>query len=564
MGTVVLHAARRRPYAFPALLAAACAVATWLTANAEDLPIRDPDGIGGPPLVRLSVILGVFIGLDVLPRALYRGRLHPVASYQAMRDVVRERWSLRRVGLVLVGLFSFYVTYVAYRNFKGFLPFLRPERHDAGLMTLDRDIFGGHDPATLLHDLLGTGIANQFLSVVYVLYLAFVPISLAAALVWFGRDTRHGLWYSSALCLNWVLGAASYYLIPSMGPAFVAPQLFSDLAPTASSALQHSLWVERLTVLFGPAGERAGDVVQSVAAFASLHVSVVLTAALIASWLGAARWLRGVLWTYFWLVVVATIYLGWHYVIDDVAGAIIGYLSAFIGAVATGHTVPRPLILRWIGRRRDSGSGDGPDGGAVATGAATASATATPSALNVPNVLSCVRILIAPVVAVIMLRHPDGSVWAAALFAAGGVTDVVDGHLARTRGLITSVGKLLDPAADKLLVIAALASLVAVDRLALWVVGVIAAREVLVTLLRAHAVRRGVVIAAGNAGKAKMAMQVVMVLALMAVSDPGAGWVQGLVAATVTLTVLSGVGYLRSYQRGRSETAVQPRVGIST
>jgi CDP-diacylglycerol--glycerol-3-phosphate 3-phosphatidyltransferase len=151
-------------------------------------------------------------------------------------------------------------------------------------------------------------------------------------------------------------------------------------------------------------------------------------------------------------------------------------------------------------------------------------------------------------------------VLAAALFAAGGITDIVDGHLARTRGLITSVGKLLDPTADKLLVIAALVSLVAVDRLAVWVVAVIAAREVLVTLLRGHAVRRGVVIAAGPAGKAKMALQVAMVLALMAVGNPDAAWVQGLVGATVTLTVVSGFGYLRSYLRGRGDAVVAARV----
>jgi CDP-diacylglycerol--glycerol-3-phosphate 3-phosphatidyltransferase len=403
---------------------------------------------------------------------------------------------------------------------------------------LDRDLFAGHDPATLLHDLLGTGIANQVLSLVYVVYLAFVPISLAAALVWFGRDTRHGLWYATALSLNWVLGAVSYYLLPSLGPAFVAPELFSDLAPTASSALQHSLWVQRLAVLFGPAGAQANDVVQSIAAFASLHVSVVFTAALIASWLKASRLLRVALWTYLALVMVATIYLGWHYVIDDVAGLVIGWLAAALGAVATGHAVPWP-------RRRQPGP--------------PAVAPAAPAqVLNVPNVLSSLRILLAPAVAAVVLAHPEGSVLAAALFAAGATTDAVDGHLARTRGLITAVGKLLDPLADKLLVMAALASLVAVDRLALWVVGVIAAREILVTLLRAHAARRGVVIAAGMAGKVKMCLQVAMVLALMAVGDPSAAWVQTLVGATVVLTVVSGAGYVRGALRAGRTAAVAP------
>jgi phosphatidylglycerophosphate synthase len=84
-----------------------------------------------------------------------------------------------------------------------------------------------------------------------------------------------------------------------------------------------------------------------------------------------------------------------------------------------------------------------------------------------------------------------------------------------------------------------------------------------VTLLRAHAVRRGVVIAAGTAGKAKMLLQVAMVLALMAVADPQAMWVQALVAATVALTVVSGVGYLRSYSRARTDGVAAPRIGTA-
>ncbi len=553
MGERVLLAGRRRPWIVPTVIAAACAITTWLTANAEDLPIHDPDGIGGPPLVRMSAILAIFIALDVLPRAAFRGRLHPLRSFAAMRAVIRERWWGRRILLVLVGLFSFYVTYVAYRNFKGFLPFLRPERHDTTLLELDRSLFFGHDPSTLLHSLLGTGIANEILSAAYVLFLAFVPISLAASLVWFG-EMRKGLWYATALCVNWVLGAVSYYLIPAMGPAFVAPQLFSDLAPTASSSLQHSLWVERLNVLYGHAPGPAKDIVQSIAAFASLHVSVVLTAALVAQIVRANKVLRIFLWSYFAVVVVATIYLGWHYLTDDVAGVVIAFAAVTVGAVATGH----PVSGFW---RRERG------GGGVGVGVAVAVAVGgmdppvrVVSARNLPNVLSTGRIVLAPVIAAVVLAHPAGSLLAAALFAAGGITDVLDGHLARSRGLITPLGKLLDPAADKLLVIAALASLVAVDRLALWVVGVIAAREVLVTLLRAHAVRRGTVIAAGAAGKVKMALQVAMVLVLMAVADPFAGWVQVLVAATVTLTVLSGLDYLRAYVRGGSARPAVARV----
>jgi CDP-diacylglycerol--glycerol-3-phosphate 3-phosphatidyltransferase len=297
--------------------------------------------------------------------------------------------------------------------------------------------------------------------------------------------------------------------------------------------LQHGLWVERLNVLYGSAPGPAKDIVQSIAAFASLHVSVTLTAALVAHLLRANRWLRRALWTYFGVVVLATIYLGWHYVIDDVAGVFIAFAAVGLGALATGH----PL-------RREPRPAGGGGGGALAL-------TAFGGTLNLPNVLSGGRILLAPVVAAVVVAHPAGSALAGGLFAATAITDVVDGHLARSRGLITPLGKLLDPIADKLLVIAALASLVSVDRLALWVAGVIAGRELLVTALRAHAARDGVVLSAGVAGKAKMCLQVAMVLVLMTVADPSAQWVHVLVGATVTLTVASGVDAVRAYVRAR-------------
>jgi hypothetical protein len=87
----------------------------------------------------------------------------------------------------------------------------------------------------LLHGLLGTGVANEVLSFVYVIYLAFVPISLAAALVWFG-DIRNGLWYAMALCLNWVLGAISYYTIPSCSPTSPPPRRRRCSTPSGPSA----------------------------------------------------------------------------------------------------------------------------------------------------------------------------------------------------------------------------------------------------------------------------------------------------------------------------------------
>jgi CDP-diacylglycerol--glycerol-3-phosphate 3-phosphatidyltransferase len=173
---------------------------------------------------------------------------------------------------------------------------------------------------------------------------------------------------------------------------------------------------------------------------------------------------------------------------------------------------------------------------------------AAASPINAPNAITIMRILLAPVLVVILLNDTNGSMLAAAVFASGALGDVLDGALARSRGLVTDVGKLLDPIADKLLVGAALVALVLAERLALWVPVVILTREVLVTGLRAAAARRGQIIDASRLGKLKMTLQIAMVLVLCAVGDPGLLWIDLLVVATVAATLASGVAVVARFR----------------
>jgi CDP-diacylglycerol--glycerol-3-phosphate 3-phosphatidyltransferase len=158
-------------------------------------------------------------------------------------------------------------------------------------------------------------------------------------------------------------------------------------------------------------------------------------------------------------------------------------------------------------------------------------------------------VLVVPVFVLLLAQSPDGSVVAAALFGVAAVSDALDGHLARSRAAITRFGTILDPLADKLLVGAALVTLVALDRLALWAALVIIGREAAVTGLRFVRNRRGVVIPASALGKAKMWTQVAAVTALIAAPDPSAAWVLALLYAAVTATVVSGADYFLSYYR---------------
>ena len=169
--------------------------------------------------------------------------------------------------------------------------------------------------------------------------------------------------------------------------------------------------------------------------------------------------------------------------------------------------------------------------------------------LNLPNVLTVVRILAVPVVVVALLDEtPNGDALAAAVFALAALTDGLDGYIARSRDTVTTFGKLMDPLADKLLIVAALVSLVSLGRLAAWVAMVIIAREVAVTGLRAVAAEQGVVISASWLGKVKTALQVAAVFALILWESSPLG-VDLLVYAAVAATVISGADYFLGLRR---------------
>lgn len=127
---------------------------------------------------------------------------------------------------------------------------------------------------------------------------------------------------------------------------------------------------------------------------------------------------------------------------------------------------------------------------------------------DVPNLLTLARIAMIPgVLACVDNYSPRLSALAALLFCAAMVTDLIDGYLARRMGLVTVLGKFLDPLADKLMVLSVLVVLVDRGRAPAWLVVVLMARELAVTGLRAIASQQGLVIAAGAGGKTKTALQ---------------------------------------------------------
>ena len=176
--------------------------------------------------------------------------------------------------------------------------------------------------------------------------------------------------------------------------------------------------------------------------------------------------------------------------------------------------------------------------------------------LNLPNALTLIRILLVPVLVVALtVETPGGTTIAAGVFAIAALTDGLDGYIARSRQAVTTFGKVMDPVADKLMIAAALISLVSLDRVAGWVAMVIIAREFAVSGLRIAAGQQGVVIPASALGKIKTIVQVGAVLALIAASDSHAVWVQALVYAMVLVTVVSGADYFLNFRRKLEEAS---------
>jgi CDP-diacylglycerol--glycerol-3-phosphate 3-phosphatidyltransferase len=174
--------------------------------------------------------------------------------------------------------------------------------------------------------------------------------------------------------------------------------------------------------------------------------------------------------------------------------------------------------------------------------------------LNLPNLITLIRILLIPIFVILFVTPtPDRSLSAAVIFVIAALSDLLDGYVARRTGQVTKLGKLLDPIADKLLVLSALILLVNVDRVSALVAILVIAREVAVTGVRAIAAGEGMIIAAETTGKYKMALQVVAITLLILegtdLADLGNLHLAGIVTLYLSLVFgyVSGGQYVWSF-----------------
>ena len=172
--------------------------------------------------------------------------------------------------------------------------------------------------------------------------------------------------------------------------------------------------------------------------------------------------------------------------------------------------------------------------------------------MNLPNSLTIARIFLVPIVVAVLLTNEmhNWVFWGSSLFLVTALTDLLDGYLARRRKQVTTLGRLLDPIADKLLISAALISLVQLDMVKAWMVVIIVGREFAVSGLRSIAAHEGFSINVSPLGKGKMVTQVAAVVGIL-LGHKYEGWVQStakvLLWAVVILALVSMFQYFREF-----------------
>jgi membrane-associated phospholipid phosphatase len=288
------------------------------------IPIKDPGGAFFVTRVGLTLALfTVFVAVEAVVRT-PRGERSPRSLWAS----ARRRWPRRRLAAAWACLLAYHVTYFSYHNLKSWDVLNTPRDHD--LTRIDQWLAFGHSPAVLLHDLLGQGVAVYAMVLVYETFPTLVVLVVAGSV--FVKELRDGITILASLIWVWILGTASYYAVPSLGPFDDRPQDFAGLPDTVVTKTQALYMAQRDQLLAHP---HAPDAFAQVSAFASLHIGVTTVITLLASYLGFTRAAR-VLWVFLALTCVATVYLGWHFVVDDIAGLVIGWAAVWLGIRTTG------------------------------------------------------------------------------------------------------------------------------------------------------------------------------------------------------------------------------------
>ena len=305
-------------------LVAAFALVTAAWSAHVGIPVRDPHG--NILLGRVGLSLGLLVPLAVVDAGARSWRAG--LGFRGVVTTLRAKWTLRRTALVLSGLLAYHLVYFCYHNLKSWDVFNHVR--DSLLLQWDRWLFLGHSPAVLLHQAFGEHAAAYVLMVIYESFSTLVSVSVVASLV-FPSRVRDGYVFITSAIYVWIFGVGCYYLIPSLGPFHSAPQEFDRLPHMMIQETQARYMAQRAYLLAHP---HAHDAFAQVSAFASLHVAVTCVILLMARYY-RLRITSQVLAVFLVGTILATVYLGWHFFVDDIAGVAIAVLAVALGRLTT-------------------------------------------------------------------------------------------------------------------------------------------------------------------------------------------------------------------------------------
>jgi hypothetical protein len=280
-----------------------------------DISFRDPHGkLFTHKIQSTAQTLLLFVVIDIALRW-FRGR----SAGRSLWQTVRTRWTPYRTVMILGGLHCYQVGYLCYRNLKSWDVFRTPQ-----------------------DDLLGQDLAARLLTDLYESFSLLVTIALVSSLA-FTRTVRSAYVFVVSAMWAWILGVGSYYLIPSLGPFHAAPGEFAGLTRTSIQTTQAKYVEQRDYLLSNP---HAHDAFAQISAFASLHCALSCLIFLMARYYGLRilSWAAGV---FLAGTLVATVYLRWHFAVDDVAGLAIAWVSVQLGklvVLGSWRTPPKAAV----------------------------------------------------------------------------------------------------------------------------------------------------------------------------------------------------------------------------
>jgi uncharacterized membrane protein len=214
------------------------------------------------------------------------------------------------------------VMFVVYINLKHLIPYINSTLYDGPLMALELALFGGKSPSELVFESIG----NSWAAVLSEAYTAFFPY-IAMLTVWMVlQNTRaYAQQFTFAFCLMWFLAVFVEYAIPTWGPCFYVPDLFSHLPFTRVTELQQELWEQKLYLDMHPRSEKG---VWLISGLPSLHVAAVMLGSI---YLGiTSKVMANFSWLFFGITCVTTLYFGWHYLADIPAAVALVLLVQFL------------------------------------------------------------------------------------------------------------------------------------------------------------------------------------------------------------------------------------------